>query len=119
MENAFLVDLARRSAESSTSWSQRQADVALRLSSQVAEHLVGRPLGPAPCRIYALRGAPGLPQAVTPLPTLVKEAPWVAFERDGTHRVYDQWMASASACSPPSWSRAIPSWWRCQSPSPS
>ena len=92
MENAFLVDLARRSAESSTSWSQRQADVALRLSSQVAEHLVGRPLGPAPCRIYALRGAPGLPQAVTPLPTLVKEAPWVAFERDGRSRVYDRWM---------------------------
>jgi DNA-binding transcriptional LysR family regulator len=92
MENAFLVDLARRSADSSTSWSQRQADVALRLSSQVAEHLVGRPLGPAPCRIYALRGGPGLPQAVTPLPTLVKEAPWVAFERDGRSRVYDRWM---------------------------
>ncbi len=92
MENAFLVDLARRSAESSTSWSQRQADVALRLSSQVAEHLVGRPLGDAPCRVYALRGAPGLPQGPTPLPVLIKDAPWIAFERDARSRVYDRWM---------------------------
>jgi DNA-binding transcriptional LysR family regulator len=92
LENAFLVDLARRSPESSTSWSQRQADVALRLSSQVAEHLVGRVLGEAPCRVYALRDAPGLPQAITPLATLLKEAPWVAFERDARSRVYDRWM---------------------------
>ena len=92
LENAFLVDLARRSPESSTSWSQRQADVALRLSNQVAEHLVGRVLGEAPCRVYALRGAPGLPQAITPMATLLKEAPWVAFERDARSRVYDRWM---------------------------
>ncbi|HEV8688719.1 MAG TPA: LysR family transcriptional regulator [Ideonella sp.] len=92
LENAFLVDLARRSPESSTSWSQRQADVALRLSSQVAEHLVGRVLGEAPCRVYALRDAPGLPQDLTPLSTLLKEAPWVAFERDARSRVYDRWM---------------------------
>jgi DNA-binding transcriptional LysR family regulator len=92
LENAFLVDLARRSPESSTSWSTRQADVALRLSSQVAEHLVGRPLGDAPCKVYALRGAAGLPQEVTPLPELLREAPWVAFERDARSRVYDRWM---------------------------
>ena len=82
LENAFLVDLARRTPESSTSWSQRQADVALRLSSTVAEHLVGRPLG----------DAPDLPQAVTPLPELLKDAPWIAFERDARTRVYDRWM---------------------------
>jgi DNA-binding transcriptional LysR family regulator len=23
---------------------------------------------------------------------LLRDAPWVAFERDGVHRVYDQWM---------------------------
>lgn len=92
LENAFMVDLARRAPETSTSWSQRQADVALRLSSQVAEHLVGRPLGDAPCRVYALRGAPGLPQAVTPLPELIRDAPWIAFERDARSRVYDRWM---------------------------
>jgi DNA-binding transcriptional LysR family regulator len=92
LENAFMVDLARRSPESSTSWSQRQADVALRLSSQVAEHLVGRVLGEAPCRVYAMRGVPGLPQSLTPLPELIKDVPWVAFERDARHRVYDRWM---------------------------
>lgn len=92
MENAFLVDLARRAPESSTSWSQRQADVALRISSTVAEHLVGRPLGNAPCKVYALRGARELPQTVQPLATLLKDAPWVAFERDAASRVYDRWM---------------------------
>jgi DNA-binding transcriptional LysR family regulator len=92
LENAFLVDLARRGPESSTSWSQRQADVALRISSTVAEHLVGRPLGNAPCKVYALRGAAELPQSVQPLTALLKDAPWVAFERDAASRVYDRWM---------------------------
>jgi DNA-binding transcriptional LysR family regulator len=67
-ENAFLVDLSRHRPEVvGASLAQREADVALRLSSQVAEHLVGRNLG-LQCAvrgaIYALRGAPGpLPQA--------------------------------------------------------
>lgn len=92
LENAFMVDLARRSPESSTSWSTRQADVALRLSNTVAEHLVGRPLGDVPCKVYALRGARDLPQTETPLATLLKDAPWIAFERDARSRVYDRWM---------------------------
>jgi DNA-binding transcriptional LysR family regulator len=92
VENAFLVDLARRQAEEAPGPTQLQADVALRLSTHVSEHLVGRQLGMTHCRTYALRGAPGLPQALTPLPQLLREAPWVAFERDGHHRVYDHWM---------------------------
>ncbi len=92
VENAFLVDLARRQAEDAPGPTQLQADVALRLSTHVSEHLVGRQLGMTHCRAYALRGAPGLPQTVTPLPQLLREAPWVAFERDGHHRVYDHWM---------------------------
>ena len=92
LENAFLVDLAQRRAEPAQAWSQREADVAVRLSAHVADHLVGRALGPAPCRVYALRGAPDLPQAVTPLPVLIREAPWVAFEREAQSRVYDRWM---------------------------
>ena len=92
VENAFLVDLARRQAEDAPGPAQLQADVALRLSTHVSEHLVGRQLGMTHCRAYALRGAPGLPQAITPLPQLLREAPWVAFERDGHHRVYDHWM---------------------------
>jgi DNA-binding transcriptional LysR family regulator len=91
VENAFLVDLSRRPAESAGG-TRQEADVALRLSAQVAEHLVGRQLGPAPCRVFARRGAPGLPQTVQPLQTLLRDAPWIAFERDATHRVYDRWM---------------------------
>ncbi|MEW6706393.1 MAG: LysR family transcriptional regulator [Pseudomonadota bacterium] len=92
VENAFLVDLSRRHADQAQTWSKLEADVALRLSANVAEHLVGRQLGMTQCRVYAMRGAPGLPQTPTPLATLVKEVPWVAFERDAHARVYDRWM---------------------------
>jgi DNA-binding transcriptional LysR family regulator len=99
VENAFLVDLSRRSAGSVGEpagavggGGRKEADVALRLSLQVADHLVGRPLGLTQCRVYARRGAPGLPQQVLPLAELVTDAPWVAFERDTLARVYDRWM---------------------------
>lgn len=94
VENAFLVDLSRRAAGSVGDGvgGRKEADVALRMSSQVAEHLVGRPLGLTQCRVYARRGVPGLPQQVMPLAELVADAPWVAFERDTLTRVYDRWM---------------------------
>lgn len=92
VENAFLVDLASRHTDSDQGWARREADVALRLSGQVAEYLVGRQLGMTQCRVYALRGAPELPQSVTPIEVLAREAPWVAFERDASTRVYDLWL---------------------------
>ncbi len=92
VENAFLADLASRHTDTDQGWTRREAEVALRLSGQVAEHLVGRQLGMTQCRVYALRGAQGLPQRVTPLDVLAREAPWVAFERDGSARVYDRWL---------------------------
>ncbi|MEO8061077.1 MAG: LysR family transcriptional regulator, partial [Burkholderiales bacterium] len=92
VENAFLVDLASRHTDTDQGWTRREADVALRLSGQVADYLVGRQLGIARCRVYALRGAPGLPQHVTALDVLVRDAPWVAFERDASTRVYDHWL---------------------------
>ncbi len=92
VENAFLVDLASRHNDTEQSQMRREADVALRLSGHVAEHLVGRQLGMTQCRVYALRGAPGLPQVPTPLAVLTREAPWVAFERGASARVYDGWM---------------------------
>jgi DNA-binding transcriptional LysR family regulator len=91
VENAVLMDLARREG-GAPGLAQLQADVALRLSNNVADHLVGRQLGMTHCRAYALRGGPGLPQQVLPMHELLRDAPWVAFERDGVHRVYDQWM---------------------------
>lgn len=96
VENAALVDLSRRMSEPSSD-TRREADVALRLSANVAEHLVGRQLGMTHCRVYAQRGAPGLPQSVQPLAVLLKDAPWVAFERDGMQRVYDRWMVQQLA----------------------
>lgn len=92
VENRVLLDLSRRRADAETPLAQREADVALRLSPHVAEHLVGRQLGRSQCRVYALRGATGLPQALAPLPELIRDAPWVAFERDARSRVYDRWM---------------------------
>lgn len=92
IENAVLVDLSSRRSDESPAWARREADVAVRLSAQVAEHLVGRTLGMTQCRVYAKRGAAGLPQDVQPLATLIRDAPWVTFERDTQARVYDQWM---------------------------
>jgi DNA-binding transcriptional LysR family regulator len=92
IENAFLVDLSSRHADPEQNWTRREADVALRLSENVAEHLVGRQLGMTQCRVYALRGAADLPQQVTPVEVLIREAPWVAFERDASARVYDRWF---------------------------
>jgi DNA-binding transcriptional LysR family regulator len=92
VENAFLVDLSRRHADQAQTWAKLEADVALRLSANVAEHLVGRQVGMTHCKVYAKRGATDLPQTVTPLPTLIREVPWVAFERDAHSRVYDRWM---------------------------
>ena len=91
VENAVLIDLARRES-SAPGLAQLHADAALRLSANVADHLVGRQLGLTHCRVYALRGAAALPQTVTPLAELLRDAPWVGFERDGVHRVYDRWM---------------------------
>ena len=99
VENAFLADLSRRHVDESGGWSRREADVAIRLSHQVAEHLVGRPLGQSQCRVYARRGAPGLPQTVQPLASLLRDLPWVAFERDAQSRLYDQWMRKHLASS--------------------
>jgi DNA-binding transcriptional LysR family regulator len=92
IENAFLADLSSRHADAANVGARREADVALRLSDHVAEHLVGRRLGMTACRVYALRGAPDLPQALTPIDVLTREAPWVAFERDAAARVYDRWF---------------------------
>jgi DNA-binding transcriptional LysR family regulator len=72
--------------------SKREAELALRIANSVPEHLVGRRLGPARIRVYALRGAPGLPQRVTPLARLIETAPWIAFEKEATYRSFDRWM---------------------------
>jgi DNA-binding transcriptional LysR family regulator len=80
-EASALVDLSRR-----------DADVALRLSRQVPEHLVGRHLGDVDFAFYAVRGAPDLPQRVTALDTLLAEGRFIGFERDHSARFFERWM---------------------------
>ncbi len=81
-ENSQLADLSRR-----------EADVALRMSARLPEHLVARRLGEMRLRIYAPRGVRGLPQKRTPIERLVETAPWIGFERDSRSRFFDRWLA--------------------------
>lgn len=80
-ENSELADLSRR-----------QADVALRLSARLPDHLVARRLGDVRLRVYARRGAAGLPQRRLPVAELAGSAPWIGFEHDARSRFFDRWM---------------------------
>lgn len=80
-ENSAVVDLSRR-----------DADVALRMSASVPEHLVGRELGRLRMRVYARRGAPGLPQAIRPVAELCREHPWIGYDSERRQRFFDRWM---------------------------
>ncbi|MCV2351517.1 LysR family transcriptional regulator [Paucibacter sp. Y2R2-4] len=80
-ENSNLVDMSRR-----------DADVALRMNRVVPEHLVGRQVGEVRMRVYALRGAPGLPQTVQPVEDLCAHYPWIGFDRERRSRFFDRWM---------------------------
>lgn len=89
---AIEVEVAEASAL--VDLSQRDADVALRLSQQVPGHLVGRVLGQVDFCAYALRGAAGLPQAVQALAPLCTQARWIGFERGRNSRFFERWMAT-------------------------
>jgi DNA-binding transcriptional LysR family regulator len=91
VENSVLQDLRRRNSIDQRD-ARVDADVAIRMTARVDERLVGRQVGISRTRVYALRGAATLPQEVTPLQTLVREAPWVAFENDSIRRQHDVWM---------------------------
>ncbi|MFY7866354.1 LysR family transcriptional regulator [Roseateles sp.] len=80
-ENSHLVDMSRR-----------DADVALRMNRVVPEHLVGRQVGEVRMRVYARRGAPGLPQTVQPIENLCAHYPWIGFDRERRTRFFDRWM---------------------------
>ena len=80
--------------------SRREADVAIRMSSQVPDHLVGRVLGEVRFRVYAWRDAPflasllatGRKPKLQPVDKLTRDYPWICFQRDERDRVYDRWM---------------------------
>lgn len=77
--------------------SRREADVAIRMSADVPDYLVGRKLGEIDFRAYAWHDAPWLPktgkkQKLLPVSTLVRDFPWICFERGAHNRVYDRWL---------------------------
>lgn len=86
-ESSVLLDLSRS-----------QADVALRFSREPPEHWVGRQLGVVPYRIYARRGAPGLPQGRIGLDALLATPRWIELGRGATENRCSRWMRS---CIPP------------------
>lgn len=71
--------------------SRRDADLALRLSRVVPEHLVGRRIADVRFRIYARRGAMHLPQSPLP-PEQLLDFPWIGYERDRSATFYERWM---------------------------
>ena len=76
--------------------SRREADLAIRMSSHVPDHLVGRKLGEVRFRVYAWRDAPflaaGKKPKLQPVAKLIQDYPWICFQRDERDRVYDRWM---------------------------
>lgn len=77
--------------------SRREADVALRMSAQVPDYLVGCKLAEVRMRVYGWHAAPFLSAATKTrkprsIQTLVQEFPWISFERDGQDRIYDRWL---------------------------
>lgn len=77
--------------------SRREADIAIRMSAQVPDYLVGRKLGEVGFRVYCWHEAPfagvagGTPK-FRPVETLVRELPWICFQRDARDRMYDRWL---------------------------
>ncbi|HYD96601.1 MAG TPA: LysR family transcriptional regulator [Noviherbaspirillum sp.] len=77
--------------------SRREADIALRISAEVPDYLVGRKLGEIRFRVYAWHDAPflnpaGARPAPRPIEALVNELPWICFQRGAQERMYDRWM---------------------------
>ena len=76
--------------------SRREADIAVRMSPDVPDYLVGRKLGDVRLRIYAWHAAPFLKGVKRPklrtIPELAETLPWICFEREARDRSYDRWV---------------------------
>lgn len=73
---------------------RREADIALRISDQVPEWLVGRRLGDLEFKIFGLR-RPGVQRRLRAVSELVDERRWIGFERDARDLKFDRWLAIA------------------------
>lgn len=71
---------------------RREADIAIRISDDVPDWLVGRRLADLHFKIYARRGASGRMPLRT-VDELVDERRWIGFERDFYDLKFDRWLA--------------------------
>lgn len=93
------IEVEVRTARERVDLARREADVALRMSAEAPDSLVGRSLGTVRIRVYGWRGAPYLEGRAGAKPrggkalgidTLAREFPWIGF--DGQDRIYDRWL---------------------------
>lgn len=73
------------------SLSRREADMAMRVSDEVPEWLVGRQLASLDFRVFGLHHK-GLKQPVQPLAELLRQRRWISFESDGRDLKFDRWL---------------------------
>ncbi|AZP12616.1 LysR family transcriptional regulator [Undibacterium parvum] len=99
-EHAKIVVEVRASRER-VDLARREADIALRMTREVPDTLVGRQLGQIRVRVYgwhqdprilALRG-----HALPDMAGLLSDFPWIGF--DGQDRIYDRWIDAHVALS--------------------
>jgi DNA-binding transcriptional LysR family regulator len=73
---------------------KREADVALRMTENVPDTLVGRQLGKVKIRAYGFQGSPLVahlkPRELLPMKSVMQDFPWIGF--DGQDRIYDRWV---------------------------
>lgn len=76
-----------------TSLVRREADVAIRVSDQAPDWLVGRKLGLVDFGIYGLK-RPGLKPQRRPLADWLPQRRWIGFERDARELKFDRWLST-------------------------
>jgi len=88
------IEVEVRTARERVDLARREADVALRMSAQVPDTLVGRSLGDVRIRVYGWHTAPFLVKRgsspLLPIESLAQDFPWIGF--DGQDRIYDRWL---------------------------
>lgn len=90
------IEVEVEGAQERLDLSRRGADIAIRMSLQVPDHLAGRRLGDVRFRVYAWHDSPflgtGRKPKLQPVEKLTRDYPWICFQRDERDRVYDRWM---------------------------
>jgi DNA-binding transcriptional LysR family regulator len=91
------IEIEMRATLDHIDLSQREADVALRVASEVPDYLVGRKLGLLRFRVYGWQDAPFMAgrtrrSRMLPVKTLIQDYPWISLERDVMERPSNRWL---------------------------